>query len=133
VAARVLLFSGAIAALVFAGIRHHDAGRCADARTHAFALGQRRAIQASVDATVRDLTRYCRGASDIAAGAGSLQRIAALDAAEQLALRAVDREPDNEDGWLALALVDRRRGDAAGARVAIARVRVLDPRYRGLR
>lgn len=128
--ARVILLSGAIAAVAFAAIRHHDAGRCADARADAFSLALRQPVDATVDAVTRDLNEHCRGASDLAAGAGSLQRAGRLDAAQRLARRAVELEPDNEDGWLALALVERRRGDETGERVAIARVRALDPRYR---
>jgi hypothetical protein len=127
---RTFLLAVAAAAIAFAVTRHHDADRCAGARGHAFSIGQGHAGPERSDAVVRDLMKYCRGASDIASGAGSLQGIGRLDAAARLARAAVAREPANEDGWLALALVERRLGNQRATDRAVARLHRIDPQYR---
>jgi hypothetical protein len=76
-------------------------------------------------------------AADLRPGTGALftaigleVRAGDLAAAERLAMRATDREPDNFATWVTLGVVRQARKDNAGATAAFARVKKLNPLYR---
>jgi Flp pilus assembly protein TadD len=75
--------------------------------------------------------------ADLRPGSGALftaiglqVRAKKLAQAEQTALRATKREPDNFATWLTLGVVRQSRGDDKGAALAFARVKKLNPLYR---
>jgi hypothetical protein len=127
VAVRAVLLVCAIA-LAFAGVRRH-AGHdaCDGARDAAFAIVLKKAPATDAPAVARRISADCRDVGVLAEGAVALLRVDQVGAAGTLATTAVHRAPDARNGWLALSLVRRKTGDAAGAQRALDRAHQLDP------
>jgi Flp pilus assembly protein TadD len=126
VARAVLLVCAA--ALVFAGVRRHEGhDACDGARDAAFAIVLKKAPATDAPAVARRIDADCRDVGVLAEGAVALLRVNQVGAAGTLASTAVRRAPEARNGWLALSLVRRKAGDAAGAQRALARARQLDP------
>jgi Tfp pilus assembly protein PilF len=126
-AVRILLLACAAALIAFGASRGTAHQACQDARVDALAvtLRQRPVTDAAPIAT--RIERHCRDVEELVNGAVAFTRVGAVAPAARLATRAVAREPDRRNAWLALALVRQREGDASGAERARARAGVLDP------
>ncbi|HEY6760448.1 MAG TPA: hypothetical protein VI318_13195 [Baekduia sp.] len=124
---RVVLLACA-AGLIALGVGRTDARRACNSAGHdAFAIGSRRQPVTDAPGVAQRLLDHCRGAEQLTNGASALVRVRATTAAATLAQAAIRREPQRRDSWLALASVDRLRGDRAGNARALARARQLDP------
>jgi hypothetical protein len=125
--ARLLLLAAAVA-LVAVGLQRHAAhDRCSDARLDTLAITLHRAPATGAADAARRIARNCRDVEEFVNGAAALVRVDAVGPAGDLARRAVAREPQRRDAWLALAQVRQRAGDASGSERALARARALDP------
>src|SRR3954471_17897235 len=124
---RAVLLVCAIALAVTGVRRHarHDA--CDQARDAALALVVKKSPATDAPAVARRISADCRDVGVLAEGAVALLRVDQVGAAGTLATTAVHRAPDARNGWLALSLVRRKAGDAAGAQRALGRAHQLDP------
>jgi len=127
IALRAALVAAGIA-LALVGVRRHEGhDACDGARHAAFAIVAKKSPATDAPAVARRIAGDCRDAGVLAEGAVALLRVDQVGAASALATTAVRREPDGRNGWLALSLVRRKAGDAAGAQRALDRAHQLDP------
>ena len=89
----------------------------------------RAAHRAALDKANR-VTDLRPGTAGLFTAVGLEVRAKNLAAAERLAQRATEREPDNFSTWLTLGVVRQSRKDDAGAKAAFARADKLNPLYR---
>jgi hypothetical protein len=126
-ASRIVVLLAAIALLVFGVTRLHGDDACTKARLDAFAVGARTRPVSDGRLIADRLLAKCSSGARLMDGTAALLRGGADQAAGRIAAVVVAREPRRRDGWLAVAAVDRRRGDNAAADAALARARRLDP------
>ena len=119
----VLTLAALLAGFGVASLR--DTRACEEQSTEVIRFSLRATDRLDGDA----LQRECRGAHVIALSAYALAQRDYLDEAIELADEAIRREPENHEGWAALARTLERRGlDEAAAR-ARREVLRLNPRY----
>ena len=106
--------------LVFALAHRADSSACTDAQRDAFA-----GRTAGTEAVLLD---RCRGGRPLTVGAGSFLRHGDVSGAARLAQAAIDRDPDDVQGWAALSYVLERRDEPEAAARVRSEARRLDPR-----
>ncbi|MCW2982901.1 MAG: hypothetical protein JWR63_471 [Conexibacter sp.] len=126
-AVRILLLACAVALVVVGVSRGREHNACQDARFDALSVGLRKRPATDAAAIGARLADHCRDVDELVNGAVVFTRVGATGPAMTLAQRAVGREPDRRNSWLALATVRQRVGDASGAARARARAVALDP------
>lgn len=126
--ARVAVVAAAIVLAGFAAIDLHDSNACSDGARRIFVFGftgREPVSDGFVDAFAED----CRGSHWLAIASDTLLSRERYDQAARLAREAIRREPDNHEGWVALARTLRARGLDRAADEAMREVRRLNPRF----
>jgi predicted Zn-dependent protease len=121
VIARIALAAGALVVAVLIGLLLHSESRLQDGRRVATTGGGRPIAAARRAQAIEDLRAGARlhpGTEALLARALVELRGGSAAAAERLARRAVDREPDNFEAWRALAAALRGQGDPGAAKAA---------------
>ena len=119
---------GVCGALAAAAVQREE-DRCTDAVTEMFFALDDRASGSQLDATTAGIESRCDGSTRLIDAAGVLFERDEPERAAGLLREAVDREPDNFNGWASLASV-LAASDPAGARRAADRARALNSQYR---
>jgi hypothetical protein len=115
-------------ALAFAGVRRHQGhDACQTARADVFHIVLKKAPAGGAPAAADRLAQHCRDTTLLAESSVALLRVGQTGPALTLAETATRREPKVRNGWLALSLTLRKKGEAAAADRALARARELDP------
>lgn len=128
VVARVTVVVLALLLAGFAVIERHDTRTCRD-RSGRVLREIVAAPQPVRDQLVDEFRDRCDGSRRLAIAANGLAGQGLTAEALELADEAIGREPDNYEGWAALAAALRAAGRNAAADRALREVRRLNPRF----
>lgn len=125
--ARAVVLVLAVVIAGFAAVGQHDYDACQSSGTEVFqAVVKKRPVTAAVvDAYMAD----CRGSHPLAITANALAAAGRVGQSLRLSDEAIRREPENYEGWAALAAALRKRGLDAAADRALRHARQLNPRF----